>query len=104
MKYTRRSFLRKYREAPVEIRQHGTQQSHPAQMNDCCRGGMQLISDRFIEPGAEVVIGPGDHLVDILNGAAHADCPAEVVWCHRCDKGTPNRFLIGVRFMRSLAH
>ena len=56
MKYTRRSFLRKYREAPVEIRQHGTQQSQPAQMSDCCRGGMQLISDRFIEPGAEVVI------------------------------------------------
>ena len=88
MKYTRRSFLRKYREAPVEIRQHGTQQSQPAQMSDCCRGGMQLISDRFIEPGAEVV----------------ADCPAEVVWCHRCDKGTPNRFPIGVRFVRSLAH
>ena len=65
---------------------------------------MQLIYDRFIEPGAEVVIGPGDHLVDILNGAAYEDCVAEVVWCHRCDKESPNRFLIGVRFVRPLSH
>jgi len=104
VKYTRRSFLRRYREASVEIWHDGTQQSQHARMSDCCRGGMQLISDRFIAPGSGVVIGPGDRLADILNGANYEDCPAEVVWCHRCGKETPNRFLIGVQFVRPLAH
>jgi hypothetical protein len=104
VKYTRRTFLRRYREAPVEIRHDGTQICHPARMSDCCRGGMQLIYDRFIEPGAEVIIGPGDHMVDILNGSANEDCLAEVVWCHRCDKEIPNRFIIGVRFVRPSSH
>lgn len=104
MKYTRRSFLRKYREALVEIRHDGTRQSHPARMSDCCRGGMQLICDRFIEPGSDVVIDPGDRLADILNGATQGDYPAEVVWCHRSDKEIPDRFLIGVRFVRPMPH
>lgn len=104
MKYTRRSFLRRYREAPVEIRRGDTQQSHHARMSDCCRGGMQLICNRFIEPGSDVVIGPGEHLTDILNGTTHGDYPAKVVWCQRCDKGMSDRFLIGVRFVRPMPH
>lgn len=104
MKYTRRSFLRKYQEAHVEIRHSGSQQNYHARMNDCCKGGMQLMSDCFIEPGSEVVIRPGNRVAKILNGTIDKDCPAEVVWCRRSAKGKPKRFLMGVQFVRPLAH
>lgn len=103
MKYTRRSFLRKYQKATVEIRPVGSQQNYHARMNDCCKGGMQLMSDCFLEPGSEVVISPGNRLAEILNGVTNKDCPAEVVWCRHCAKGKPNRFLMGVQFDRPLA-
>ena len=102
MKYTRRSFLRKYQEAPVEMRRSGSQKYHHARMNDCCKGGMQLMSDCFLEPGSVVIISPGSRLAEILNGTTDKDCPAEVVWCRRCAKGKPDRYLMGVQFVRPL--
>jgi len=73
-------------------------------MSDCCRGGMRLICDRFIEPGSDVVIRSGDRLSNILNGSVHGDRLAEVIWCQRCDKEKPHRFLIGLQFVRPSAH
>lgn len=101
MEFIRRSFLRKYRKAPVFIQADGTCHSHPAQMCDCCGGGMQLISENFIKPGSQILINSGDDLSDILNNAIEEGHRAEVVWCQRLHKGSTKRFLIGVRFVPS---
>lgn len=99
MEFIRRSFLRKYRKAPVFIQTDGKRHNHPAQMCDCCGGGMQLISENCIKPGSQILINSEDYLSDILNGAIEEGYRAEVVWCQRLAKGTPKRFLIGVRFV-----
>jgi len=99
MEYIRRSFLRKYREALVLVQPDGAGHSHPAQMCDCCGGGMQLISENFIKPGSQVIINSGEPRSDTVNGALEKGYRAEVVWCQSHHKGAPNRFLIGVRFV-----
>ena len=104
MKYTRRSYLRRYNTVPIEIFHDGIRQRHCAQMSDCCSGGMRLISDHFIEPGSELVVHSGDHLAEIYNGAIGKECAAEVVWCRQCEETKAPRFIVGIRFARPLDH
>jgi hypothetical protein len=104
MKYTRRSYLRRYGTVPIEINHDGIHQRHCAQMSDCCIGGMQLIADHFIEPGSEVVVHSGEHLAHIYNGAIGKERMARVVWCRECKETRVPRFIVGIRFARPLDH
>lgn len=99
MKHTRRSFLRSYREATLEIRNKNSDKSFYVKMNDCCQGGMQFAAKESLEPGSAIVIRPTDHKDGVLNGALRDGFPAEVVWCRRLADEEARHFIIGVQFV-----
>jgi hypothetical protein len=99
MKPIRRSFLRRYRQVPVEIRQDDRGGPFQANMSDCCRGGMQLATEQSIEPGSAVVIrAKGLHDI-FMDEVIHQAYAAEVVWCQRLAGSRSDHFAVGVRFV-----
>ena len=102
MKHTRRSFLRNYQATPVVIRRNGGRKNMPAQINDCCRGGLQLGVERYFEPGAQIVILASGHKVAAAGAAIQEGRSAEVVWCRGSRDGASHQFIMGVQFVSPL--
>lgn len=98
VRHTRRSFLRTYRESPVEIRQHGSVQCLYGKMNDCCRGGMQLTTEQFLAPGSPILIRSSKHGEIITNGAFTEERMAKVLWCQPLSDRQAGGFSVGVQF------
>lgn len=95
----RRSFLRSYRQVPVEIRQDDRGGPFQAQMRDCCRGGMQLSTKQFIDPGTVVIIRAKDLHDIFMNETVNQAYAAEVVWCQRLTGNSSGHYAVGVRFV-----
>lgn len=98
VKFTRRSYLRTYREAPVEIRQHGREKHLHGTMRDCCRDGMQLTTEQFIAPGSPIVIRSTQHDEIIMDGVSGKGRPAKVLWCRPIADREARCFSLGVQF------
>ncbi len=96
--FTRRTYLRRYLEAPIEFRGPGQADGQHALVSDCCRGGMNFISDRYLAPGAIIFFDP----CDLLDAYGHDRCEtgyrARVVWCRRYAGDGHPKFSIGVKF------
>jgi hypothetical protein len=99
MKHIRRSFLRNYQATPVVIRRNGDRKNMPAQINDCCRGGLQLGVERYFEPGAQIVILASGYEVAVVGDATQEGRSAEVVWCQGSRDGASHPFIMGVQFV-----
>jgi len=98
VKNTRRSFLRTYREVPVEIRQYGSVKRLYGKMNDCCRGGMQLTTEQFLAPGSPIVIRSRNQDEVVTKGIVGEGRPAKVLWCRPPADGGAGWFTVGVQF------
>lgn len=99
MKFTRRSYLRTYRDAPVDIQFHGLEGRFCGTMRNCCRDGMQLTTEQFIAPGSPIVILARDRSEMVLKGIVGEGRPAKVLWCRSLAEGVARRFSVGVQFM-----
>ncbi len=97
-KFTRRIFIRRYLEAPIEVRGYEQDESRPAMAVDCCKAGMHFVSDDYIGPGTIVFIRPCDGPNPYLGGGCEAALRARVVWCRRCVREDQPGFSIGVQF------
>lgn len=98
VRFTRRTFIRRYRETPIEFRGHGLENSHGALMFDCCKGGMHFISDFFIEPGSAIIVSPSEVLAEYFHSHADRGLRARVIWCRRCSDDIRQGFRCGVQF------
>jgi len=98
VKNTRRSFLRTYREVPVEIRQYGSVKRLYGKMNDCCRGGMQLKTEQYLVPGSPIFIRSRIHGEVVPKGIVGEGCPAKVLWCRPLSDREAGWFTVGVQF------
>ena len=97
-RYTRRTYLRRYVEAPIEFRGQGQADGQRALVSDCCRGGMNIISDRYLEPGAIIFFDPCELLDVYCQDRCKTGYRARVVWCRRCSGDSHPKFSIGVKF------
>jgi hypothetical protein len=98
VRFTRRTFIRRYLETPIEFRGHGLENSHSALMFNCCRGGMHFTSDCFIEPGSAIIVSPSEALAEYYHSHADRGLKAQVVWCRQCSDEIRQRFRYGVQF------
>ena len=98
VKFTRRSFLRTYRDAPVEIRQHGREKGLCGTMRDCCRDGMQLTTEQYIAPGSPIIIRSRQHDEIIMDGVIGKGRAAKVMWCRPIADREARCFTVGVQF------
>ena len=98
--YNRRSFLRRYLKAPIEFSAQGSANEQRALMFDCCKGGMHFITDRYVEPGATIILSPCEELRNYLPTTDGCGCRATVIWCHRCTGHESQGFKIGVQFVQ----
>ena len=97
-KYNRRLFIRRYREAPIEVRGQEHDEGRPAIAFDCCKEGMHFISDDYIGPGTTIFIRPCDGEYPHLGDGCETALRARVVWCRRCIEADKQGFSIGVHF------
>lgn len=97
--FTRRAFLRRYLEAPIEFSGHGLEDGQRALVFDCCKGGMHFISACYIEVGSAITVSPCEALSQYFNGRCDSGCRARVVWCRRCTERNQQGFNIGVKFI-----
>lgn len=93
--FTRRGFLRNYKEAPIHFRNTDANEVHNATMCDCSCRGMQFVSDRYLKPGSSIVINLNPNGKRICKGHLGGRCAAEVRWCQAQKNGG---FFIGVQF------
>lgn len=98
--YNRRSFLRRYLKTPIEFSAPGLTRDQRGLMFDCCKGGMHFITDRYLEPGATIVLSACAALRNYLPATDGCGCRATVIWCHRCAGKESPGFKIGVQFVR----
>ncbi|MDJ0855580.1 MAG: PilZ domain-containing protein [Desulfobacterales bacterium] len=97
-KYTRRIFIRRYLEAPIEIRGNEQDEGRLAMAFDCCKEGMHFVSDDYIGPGTIIFIRLCDGLSPNLGDGCDTSLRARVVWCRRCTRENKQGFSIGVHF------
>jgi hypothetical protein len=71
-------------------------------MNDCCGGGMQLMADQYIRPGARLIIHSANPPSDFPETTPGGGRPARVVWCRRCPENASDRYVVGVQFVYPL--
>jgi hypothetical protein len=97
-RFTRRTYIRRYLETPIEFRDHGREKGHEALMFDCCKGGLHFISDRYMAPGSAIIITPCEALQDYDHCRTAHGLPARVIWCRRCSADPRRGFRCGVQF------
>ncbi len=96
--FTRRTYIRRYLEVPIEFSSRNHDNGQQAIVCDCCKGGMHFISEVYIEPGADILIHPCELLQTYHHDQCETGCRARVVWCHRCKDENRQGFRIGVEF------
>ncbi|MFZ7124836.1 MAG: PilZ domain-containing protein [Desulfobacterales bacterium] len=95
--FTRRGFLRQYRNAPIHFQNTDTRELHEATMCDCSRKGMQFISDCYLQPGLPILISRIPAGVGGGSACSLRARKAVVRWCNGCETGS---FSTGVQFTK----
>ncbi len=98
--FNRRSFLRRYLKTPIAFSTLGLTRGQRGLMFDCCRGGMHFVSDRYVEPGATIILSPCEALRNYLPATDGCGCRATVIWCRPCMEKELQGFKVGVQFLR----
>ena len=102
-KFTRRTYLRHYLKVPIEFRGCDQDEGQRALVFNCCRGGMNFISDDYVEPGTIIFVRSSEPLNAYIHARGETGGRARVVWCRRCSEDDRPRFSIGVEFTPSEA-
>jgi hypothetical protein len=103
-RFTRRTYIRRYLETPIVIRDHDLERVHGALMFDCCKGGMHFTSDRYIAPGSTIIVSPCEVLAEYFNNPPPGGLRARVVWCRRRAADPHKGFRCGVQFRPGAHH
>jgi hypothetical protein len=97
--FNRRSFLRRYLKTPIAFSPPGLARDQHGLMFDCCKGGIHFISERYLEPGATIILSPCEALRNYLPVTDGCSCQAKVIWCRPCTEQELQGFKIGVQFV-----
>ena len=88
--------------APVVYAFHDSDLFYQARMSNYCKGGMCFISDNAIEPGADIYIMMENFSPDAIDVESYDGYRAEVRWCREVTLDNNQKFLVGVKYYKTI--
>jgi len=81
---------------------HDSDLFYQARMCNYCKGGMCFVSDKAIEPGADIYIMMENFSPDAVDAEFYDGYLAEVRWCQKSVPESGTDFLVGVKYYQTI--
>ncbi len=88
--------------APVIFAYQDSDQFTKAQMHNYCEGGLCFEARNTIEPGSNIYIMMENFSPDAIDVESYDGYRAEVRWCRKVTLENNQKFLVGVKYYKTI--
>ena len=81
---------------------HDSDLFYQARMCNYCKCGMCFISDNVIEPGSDIYIMMENFSPDAIDVDSYDGYRAEVRWCRKIILDNNQKFIVGVKYYKTI--